>query len=182
MTVGAGTHKLQLDYKGTNHPEGNIFIYVPGQRVLMLVDVIFPGWVPFGHFSVAASPTGFFDAHAQVLSYPFEKLVGGHLTRYGTREDVVIQEEYLDDVRESTMAAFSAELLETVKASVDTSNVWALFAGYWDAVAGGAADDVAPRWVDRLGGADIFTLPTAWSMAQTLRIDDTFTGPFGIRE
>jgi hypothetical protein len=47
-------------------------------------------------------------------------------------------------------------------------------------VAAVAADDGAPRWVDLLGGADIFTLPNAWAMAQTLRIDDSFTGPFGI--
>jgi hypothetical protein len=56
----------------------------------------------------------------------------------------------------------------------------ALYGGYWDAVAAAAADDVAQRWVDRLGGADVFTLPNAWAMAQTLRIDDSFTGPFGI--
>ena len=78
------------------------------------------------------------------------------------------------------MRAMSAEVLETVKSSVDTTNVWALYGGYWDAVAAVAADDVAPRWIDRLGGADIFTLPNAWAMAQTLRIDDSFTGPFGI--
>lgn len=54
MTVGVGAQRLQLDYMGTNHTEGNIFIYAPGQRVLMLVDVIFPGWVPFANFSVAA--------------------------------------------------------------------------------------------------------------------------------
>ncbi len=117
---------------------------------------------------------------AQALSYPFEKLVSGHISRYGSREDVKIQQEYLADVTASTMSAMSAEVLETVKSSVDTTNVWALYGGYWDAVAAVAADDVAPRWIDRLGGADIFTLPNAWAMAQTLRIDDSFTGPFGI--
>jgi hypothetical protein len=96
----------------------------------MVVDVIFPGWVPFANFSVAAYPPGFFDAHAQALSYPFDKLVSRHISRYGSREEVKIQQEYLADVRASTMSAMSAEVFETVKSSVDTTNVWALYGGY----------------------------------------------------
>jgi hypothetical protein len=42
-----------LDY-GTNHLPGNIFIYAATkQRVLMLVDIVFPGWVPFPYLAIA---------------------------------------------------------------------------------------------------------------------------------
>ena len=47
MTLQFGNQTLQLDYHGNNHLPGNIFIYAPNQKVLMLVDIIFPGWVPF---------------------------------------------------------------------------------------------------------------------------------------
>ena len=33
--------------------------------------------------------------------------------------------------------------------------------------------------LDRLGGADVFTLPNAWAMAETLRLDLNSLGPFG---
>ena len=46
-TLQIGNQTLQLDYYGNNHLPGNIFIYAPNQKVLMLVDVIFPGWAPF---------------------------------------------------------------------------------------------------------------------------------------
>src|SRR3712207_8781371 len=52
--------------------EGNIFIHVPRQRVLMLVDVIFPGWVPFSHLALSMNVPGFIKAHEQALSYEFE--------------------------------------------------------------------------------------------------------------
>ena len=42
-TLQIGNQTLQLDYYGDNHLPGNIFIYAPKQKVLMLVDIIFPG-------------------------------------------------------------------------------------------------------------------------------------------
>jgi hypothetical protein len=63
---------LILDYKGVNHERGNIFIYAPTQRVLMLVDAVFPGWVPFRDLAIAEDVPGFIKAHEQALSYPFD--------------------------------------------------------------------------------------------------------------
>jgi glyoxylase-like metal-dependent hydrolase (beta-lactamase superfamily II) len=41
-TLAIGNQTLKLDYYGTNHLPGNIFIYAPKQKVLMLVDIVFP--------------------------------------------------------------------------------------------------------------------------------------------
>ncbi|MCM0677825.1 MBL fold metallo-hydrolase [Micromonospora phytophila] len=180
LTIDAGDHSLQLDYKGPNHAEGNIFIFAPTQRVLMLVDVIFPGWVPFSNLAVSANVPGFVNAHDQALEYPFEKLVGGHVTRPGTPGDVRMQIEYMNDLRSTTEAALSSVDLKKILAPVDAANVWAVFKAYLDAVAAQAADEVVPRWVERLGGADVFTLPNAWAMAEALRLDYGRMGPFGI--
>lgn len=49
--------ELRLDYRGPNHSEGNIFIWAPKQKLLMLVDVIFPGWVPSTRLAVLSSWT-----------------------------------------------------------------------------------------------------------------------------
>ncbi|MET8332109.1 hypothetical protein ABZV38_40495, partial [Streptomyces sp. NPDC005181] len=35
-----------------NHSPDNIFIYAPAYATLMVVDVIYPGWVPFRNLAV----------------------------------------------------------------------------------------------------------------------------------
>jgi glyoxylase-like metal-dependent hydrolase (beta-lactamase superfamily II) len=179
LVIEAGDHSLRLDYSGPNHAEGNTFIYAPEQRVLMLVDVIFPGWVPFSNLALSANVPGFIKAHEQVLDYDFETLVGGHVTRPGKPDDVRVQLEYMTDLRVTAEAALSSVDLETTLAAVDGENVWAVFRAYLDAVAAQTADELVPRWQDRLGGADVFTLPNAWAMAEALRLDLNSMGPFG---
>ena len=44
LPLSVGSQTLQLDYLGVNHEPGNIFIYAPAQKVLMVVDIVFPGW------------------------------------------------------------------------------------------------------------------------------------------
>jgi glyoxylase-like metal-dependent hydrolase (beta-lactamase superfamily II) len=179
LTIDAGDHSLELSYPGPNHSEGNSFIYAPGQRVLMLVDVIFPGWVPFSNLALSAFVPGFITANEKALGYDFDHLVSGHVTRTGTRQDVQVQLEYLADLRQTAEAALrSVDLVDTM-AGVDTGNNWAVFRAYLDAVAARTTDELVPRWTDRLGGADVFTLPNAWAMAETLRLDLNSLGPFG---
>ena len=180
VTIDAGDHSLRLDYPGPNHAEGNIFIHAPEQRVLMLVDVIFPGWVPFSNLSLSANVPGFITAQEQALEYEFDTFVGGHVNRPGTPDDVRLQIEYMTDLRATAEAALSSVDLPTTMAPVDTTNVWAVFRAYLDAVAAQTSDEIVPRWKDRLGGADVFTLGNAWAMAETLRLDLNSMGPFGI--
>ena len=85
MEITAGEDTVQLAYHGPNHSPGNTFVYLPSQRVLMLVDIVFPGWVPFAYLAESQDILGWIQAPAQALEYSFETLVGGHLTRLGTR-------------------------------------------------------------------------------------------------
>lgn len=79
-TLTIGNQALKLDYYGTNHLPGNIFIYAPKQKVLMLVDIVFPGWVPFPYLAIAKDAAGFIKAHDIALNnYDFDTLVAGHL-------------------------------------------------------------------------------------------------------
>ena len=144
-TIDAGDHRLELAYPGPNHSEGNSFIYAPGQRVLMLVDVVFPGWVPFSNLALSAFVPGVIAAHEAALAYEFEHLVSGHVTRPGTPEDVRVQLDYLHDLRRTAEQALSSVDLAATMQDVDMGNAWAVFRAYLDAVAasdsgrGGAA-------------------------------------------
>jgi glyoxylase-like metal-dependent hydrolase (beta-lactamase superfamily II) len=178
-TIDAGDHSLELTYPGPNHSEGNSFIHAPNPRVLMLVDVVFPGWVPFSNLALSAFVPGYIEVTRRALEFDFDHLVSGHVTRPGTPEDVRVQLDYLMDLRLTAESALSSVDLSATMAPVDTGNAWAVFRAYLDAVAAETADELVPRWKDRLGGADVFTLPNAWAMAEALRLDFNSLGPFG---
>ncbi len=80
-----------------------------------------------------------------------------------------MQLEYMTDLRLTAEAALSSVDLAKTMGPVDTSNAWAVFRAYLDAVAAQTTDELVPRWKDRLGGADVFTFPNAWAMAESLR-------------
>jgi glyoxylase-like metal-dependent hydrolase (beta-lactamase superfamily II) len=175
-TLQVGNQTLELSYYGNNHEEGNIFIYAPAQKTLMLVDIIFPGWVPFPYLALANDVFGYIEAHDIALNnYDFDTFVGGHLTRLGTREDVEVQREFIRDLINASIKANSnvtfGEVLQKVGGPTD--NVWAIFKTYLDTAAERCTNEMLPKWQHRLGGAQEFMFSHCWTMEESLRIDPT---------
>jgi glyoxylase-like metal-dependent hydrolase (beta-lactamase superfamily II) len=118
MTLQIGNQTLQLDYHGNNHLPGNTFIYSPKQKVLMLVDIIFPGWIPFAYLAIAKDTAGFIKAHDIALNnYDFDTLVAGHVTRLGTRVDVEVQREFIMDLEKQPLTQTRMFLLAISQAN-----------------------------------------------------------------
>ena len=170
-TLEVGTQKLELAYYGPMHEPGNIFIYAPNQKVLMLIDVIFPGWTPFKDLAMAQDVPEFLAAHDKVLEYDFDTLVAGHLTRLGTPEDVQIQKEYFQDIQASAAKANQEVSFMAIGQEVGFSNPWLVFQIYADTITQQCADEVVPKWIDRLGGVDLFTYDHCWKISESQRID-----------
>ena len=169
--LSVGTQTIALSNKGVNHEAGSIFVYWQRQKILMLVDVVFPGWVPFRDFALAKNIPGYFAAHDQILAYDFTDFVGGHLTRLGNRQDVEIAKSYIDDIQTNAGQALQDTDFMAIAAVVGFENKWLLFKAYLDAVAQACADATEPKWIDRLGGADVFTFDHCWMMQEHIRID-----------
>jgi glyoxylase-like metal-dependent hydrolase (beta-lactamase superfamily II) len=173
-TLQVGNQTLELSYHGNNHEEGNIFIYAPAQKTLMLVDIIFPGWVPFPHLALAEDVFGYIKAHDTALNYDFDTFVGGHLTRLGTRDDVQIQREFITDLINASIEANSnVTFSEIIQKIGPTNNVWSIFKTYLDTVAEQCANQMLPKWQHRLGGAQEFMFSHCWTMTESLRIEPT---------
>ncbi|MDH3313930.1 MAG: MBL fold metallo-hydrolase [Nitrosopumilus sp.] len=170
-TLEVGNQKLELAYYGPMHEPGNIFIYAPNQKVLMLVDVIFPGWTPFKDLAMAQDVPEFIAAHDQVLEYDFDTFIGGHLTRLGTPEDVQIQKEYFQDIQTSAVKANQEVSFMAIGQEVGFSNPWLVFQIYADSITQQCSDEVVPKWIDRLGGVDLFTYDHCWKISESQRID-----------
>ncbi|KAJ9604162.1 hypothetical protein H2200_011685 [Cladophialophora chaetospira] len=195
-TLKVCNQTLQLSYKGPNHQPGNIFIYAPEPKILMLVDVIYPGWVPFDYLGESQNIPGYITAHDQVLAYDFETFIGGHINRVGTRQDVTIQKEYITDLRDNCIEAIRLSGLPpnaTNPLSVYTSltaieaanpgNSWALFNYYIDELLVDWVDNkTTEKWLGRLAGADVYGKSNAVIMLESVRIDFGMLGPYGVAE
>lgn len=174
-TLAIGNQTLNLDYYGSNHLPGNIFIYAPKQKVLMLVDIVFPGWVPFPYLAIAKDAAGFIKAHDIALDkYDFDKFVGGHLTRLGTRNDVAIQKEFIEDLKNAATKANQEVLFSKVAQQVGRfDNPWLIFSKYIDAVNEKCTQLVLPKWENKLGGAREFMSTHCFTMSEAERVDPT---------
>jgi glyoxylase-like metal-dependent hydrolase (beta-lactamase superfamily II) len=177
-TLNVGGERLELAFHGPNHSADNIFVFAPDYATLMLVDVVYPGWVPFRSFGLAQDVPGWFQAHDQALGYPFSTLVGGHLGRLGTRDDVIIQKSYLADLSDSTRAAVAAVNPASLPDAFGP-DVWARSAEYAALVCSHAARPVIAKYARHLGGADVYTELHAAAMLDTLRRDQGEFGLFG---
>jgi glyoxylase-like metal-dependent hydrolase (beta-lactamase superfamily II) len=174
-TLQIGNQTLNLDYYGNNHLPGNIFIYAPKQKVLMLVDIVFPGWVPFPYLAIAKDVAGFIKAHDIALNnYDFNTIVAGHLTRLGTRNDVIIQKEFVSDLEKAASKANQEVLFSKVAQQVGRfDNPWLLFSKYIDAINENCLKDMLPKWGNRIGGAEQFMSTHCFSMAEAERVEPT---------
>ena len=166
-----GNQVLQLSYHGNAHEPGNIFIYAPAQRVLMVIDIVFPGWMPWRRFAVAQDIAGYFAQVEEIRKMDWDTLVGGHVARTGTHADVDTQAEFMSDLRQAAKSALATTELGVGLNESDRGNPWAIFDNYIDRVAGQCVNVLTPKWASRLGGFDVYIWDQCYSMEQSLRIE-----------
>ncbi len=167
-TLQVGRQTLELSYQGPIHTPGNIFIHAPSQKVVMVVDTVWPGWVPFKGFGEAEDTPAFIRAHDQILAIDFNTLVSGHVGRLGTRQDVEIQDQYVQDVQANTVEALQAVGFADIAQQTGFENAWLLFDTFLSAVAQRCADVTEAKWTGRLAGADVFTFDNCLKMTLSI--------------
>ena len=170
-TLRVGSQVLELTYHGNAHEPGNIFIYAPAQRVLMVVDVVFPGWMPWRRFALAQDILGYFGQVEEIRKMDWDTFVGGHVARTGTHADVNVQAEFNQDVKQAAAAALATNKPGEGLNPLDKDNPWAFFDHYIDRVAAQCVNTLTPKWSSRLGGFDVYIWDQCYSMEQTLRIE-----------
>jgi hypothetical protein len=144
--------------------------HFPDHDTLMLVDIVNAGWVPIYDLNLSEDVPGYIQAPATALSYPWKHLIGGHVGRLATRDDVGLHQAYVADIAASARAALG---------TVDPTpyfvrygeNVWAAVKGYLDAVAEAAAAPVIAKYTGVLAAADVFTASTTFWVLESIRLD-----------
>ena len=167
-----GTQKLELSYHGDAHEPGNIFIYAPDQQTLMVIDMVFPGWMPWRRFALAHDIPGYFAQMQEIRDMPFKTLVGGHVARTGTHADVDRQIAFLEDLKVAATRALGATKPGAgLDAEVAAQNPWAVFDDYIDRVVIQCVNELTPTWSKQLAAYDIYIWDQCYAMEQSLRID-----------
>jgi glyoxylase-like metal-dependent hydrolase (beta-lactamase superfamily II) len=171
-----GHQRLELSHRGPNHSPDNIFVRLVGQRVVMLVDVVFPGTAPFRGLTAATDIPGLLAAHDELISIDASTFIGGHFTRLGDHGDIAAARDYLHDLVKATSAALGAVAFPDVATQVGERlgrppHPYEVAAAFDARVAALAGAELVPRWQDRLEGLEVLLDSNVTAMADSLRWD-----------
>jgi hypothetical protein len=136
-----------------------------------VVDLVFPGWMPWRRFAVAQDIPGYLAQVDQISAMDWDILVSGHVTRTGTHADVALQAEFLRELKQAAGAALSSTTPGEGVQAADLGNPWAVFDDFIDRVAVKCVNTLTPRWSSRLAGFDVYIWDQCYAMEQSLRID-----------
>nr|WP_201749113.1 MBL fold metallo-hydrolase [Micromonospora acroterricola] len=186
-TLEVNGTKLELSYKGADHCPGNIYVWAPTQKVLTKIDIVSPGSVAFMHADASENISGFYQAHDDILSYDFKALVGGHITRWGTREDVEAAREYWHDVRtfadEALKEMSTRDVLEGFHHGMGREHRLVGAENFINSMVNYIVDRTLSKvtsngqtWPERLAGATPFTKYHAYTVMESSRTERTHHG------
>ena len=165
-------NKLELSYKqDTIHEPGNIYIYAPDHKVLMLVDVVYPGWVPFKNLALAEDINQYLAAPDSIQEFDFDVFIGGHATRVGTPADIDTHKEYFDDLQYNASLAIQCVSFADIASQGDFNDIMHLIDTYLDSLSNVCAELTLVKWADKLGGAQTFTEDHCFVVIEHQRID-----------
>jgi len=143
-------------------------MYAATQNVLLLIDVIFPGWFPFAYLGDVIDVPGYIKAHDIVLSYNFQTFIGGHVSRLGTRADVQLQQQYISNLHSAAKQAYSTTPFPTV-ISIDP---WITFNAYLNAANQACVNIMLGQgWTSILGGDTVYLPSHCTVMIDAVRLD-----------
>lgn len=169
-TLRVGGERINLAWHGTNHTPDNSYIHFPDHHTLMLVDIQLPGWVPYDSFNLNEDMPGSIAAPGKALTYPWRHFIGGHMGRLGTRRDMVIYQQYVDDLLDGVTKALTA--VDPTPFFVKYgNNSWAAVKTYQDAQVAYAAAPVIKKYTGILAAADVYTASTAFILLESIRLD-----------
>ena len=171
-TLNVGSQTLELSYHGNAHELGNIFISAPAQKTLMVVDIIFPGWMPWRQFALAQDIPGYFAQVEEIERMKWDTLVSGHVTRTGTHADVKLQLEFMNDLRDAVRMALKTTVPSEGLDPGDRANPWAASGNYVDRVVIQCVNKLTPKWSAKLAGYDVFIWDQCYALAESLRMDE----------
>jgi glyoxylase-like metal-dependent hydrolase (beta-lactamase superfamily II) len=169
-TLRVGGERVELAWRGTNHTADNTYIHFPDHDTLMLVDINLPRWVPFDSFNLNEDVQGSIAAADVAMAYPWKHFIGGHMGRIGTRDDMVLYQQYVNDIIANVKLAL-ATIDPTPYFAKYGDNEWAAVQQYQAAQVAYASAPVIKKYLGVLAAVDVYTASTAFVLLESVRLD-----------
>jgi glyoxylase-like metal-dependent hydrolase (beta-lactamase superfamily II) len=169
-TLEVGGERVNLAWHGTNHTPDNSYIHFPDHDTLMLVDINLPRWVPFDSFNLNEDVPGSIAAPDTALAYPWKHFIGGHMGRLGTRDDMALYQQYVNDITDNVKLALAAVDPAPFFAKYG-DNEWAAVQQYQAAQVSYASAPVIKKYLGVLAAADVYTASTTFVILESVRLD-----------
>jgi glyoxylase-like metal-dependent hydrolase (beta-lactamase superfamily II) len=133
-------------------------IYLPKQKFIVAVDTITPGEVPFMNFGATSRFGGYVDFFDELLRYDFDTILSGHVSILGTRDDVVLNRDYVHDVRDTAMKGMQTFLptFEKTFAVFGHKNGNLAYRVAMENVRRDCSRQIIDRWKDKLSVVDVW--------------------------
>ena len=175
-TIKLGSTTLELVKASWHSDEGDVLVYAAEKRLLIAIDTIAAGYVPFMDLDLSSNAHEYMKVFDQLLGYDFDILVPGHLTSLATREDVVESRDYTFDVYRTVKRIHdSTDQMQVMSAAAEKyswSNKYAIFRTLLDGVIDQCDREIQERWKSKLAGVDVWGSSHCRAMLIYARWDD----------
>jgi glyoxylase-like metal-dependent hydrolase (beta-lactamase superfamily II) len=158
-TLKFGSMAAELKVGYWHSPPGDLFIYFANKKVLMAVDTLSSGSVPFMGFDLTMNMDAYLKVFDQLLTYDFDLLVPGHHSNPSTRDDVKLVKDYVRDIydtirriHDSDHKSLTAEAAE----KYGRENTYAIAGVLMRDEIDGCAKEIQNRWMTRLDNVDVW--------------------------
>src|SRR5258708_38830069 len=136
----------------------------------MLVDINLPGWVPYDSLNLNEYVAGSIAAPDTAMAYPWKHFIGGHMGRLGTRDDMVVYQQYvtdrIDNIKKALVPVDPPPFFTRYG-----NNSWAAVKTFQDAQVAYATAPVIQKYTGVLAAADVYTASTAFHILESIRLD-----------
>lgn len=161
--ISLGREVVELsDHRNFHSSDADIFIYMPKQKFLYVIDFMEPGSVPFQNFGMTENIDDYLATFDDLLAYDFDIFLAGHLDSLGNREDVKISRDYVRDVK-----AVAKKILDTTPAGPlfgkafgamgNSDNTFLAFKFYLETIARKCSVQLVKNWGDKLAAVDVWS-------------------------
>ncbi len=156
LSVGGETVRMA---PASFHAEDtDTILYLPNQKVLMAVDTISAGEVPFMNFGATADVGSYVAMFDTLLAYDFDHFIAGHVSILANRDDVITAKKYTVDVRDTVLRAMPGfnDRMNRILKTFDYRNANLAYRAAIEALRRQCAAAIIDRWADRLSVVDVY--------------------------
>ena len=159
QTLRFGSMEAEMRVGYWHSPPGDLFIYFPDKKVLMAVDMMSSGSVPYMDLDLTMNMDAYTKVFDQLLWYDFEVLVPGHHSNPSTRDDVRLVKDYVTDVYQTMKRIHESDhgaLISAAAQKYGRENSYAIARVLSDSEISQGAAEIKNRWMAKLDNVDVW--------------------------